>query len=106
MNKRVGRARNHRLLQNKVWRALEHSGKEGAPQPPQREGAASRQHRNSGGRTEGSSQTWAPPLAQLKVWGVTSGKPNMWLMELNLSDLSLLGRTPPTAAELRDEGRV
>lgn len=65
---------------------------EGAPPVSMVGGGSQQDHRNREDKGEESRQKWDSPLVQLQVWRVTPGKPNKWLMGLNLSDSSELGR--------------
>ena len=65
---------------------------EGPPPASMVGGGSQQYYGNREDRGEGSRQKWDSPLVQLQVWRITSGKPNKWLMGLNLSDSSELGR--------------
>ena len=79
---------------------------EGAPPVSMVGGGSQQYHRNREDKGEESRQKWDSSLVQLQVWHITSGKPNKWLMGLNLSDSSKLGRIKPMAAELKDWHRI
>lgn len=86
-------------------RALEHSGKESAPQTQWLKAAVCGYHRNGGGRWKGAARH-GTSSGSAQGMGCSLREAQQVINRVKLKDLSSLGRIQPMAAELKDWGRI